>query len=69
MDDLSENVWFSKLDANSALHQIKIRQEDQRKTAFVTRYGLYKFARIGIGICHAPATFSRTMTLVLRGLT
>ena len=57
MDDLSENVWFSKLDANSAFHQIKIRQEDQRKTAFVTRYGLYRFARMGFGICNAPATF------------
>ena len=68
-DDLSGNVWFSKLDANSAFHQIKIRREDQRKTAFVTRCGLYKFARMGFGICNAQATFFRTMTLVLRGLT
>ena len=57
LDTLSGNVWFSKLDANSAFHQIKIRAEDQRKTAFITQYGLYKFARMGFGLSNAPATF------------
>ena len=33
LDTLSGNVWFSKLDANSAFHQIKIRPENKRKTA------------------------------------
>ena len=33
LDTLSRNVWFSKL--------------DQRKTAFVIRYGLYEFVRMG----------------------
>ena len=37
LDILSGNVCFSKLDV--AFHQIKIRPEDQRKTAFITRYG------------------------------
>ena len=47
LDTLSGNVWFLKLDANSAFHQIKIRLEDRRKTAFITRNGLYKFAQMG----------------------
>ena len=68
VDTLTRDVWFSKLDANSAFHQLKIRPEDQRKTAFVTRYGLSEFARMGFGLCNAPATFSRAMN-VLRGLT
>ena len=58
-----------KLDTNSAFHQIKIRPEDHRKTAFITRYGLYEFARMGFRMCNAPATFSWAMNLVLRGLT
>ena len=34
LNTLSRNVWFSKLDGNSAFHQIMIRPKDQRKTAY-----------------------------------
>jgi hypothetical protein len=47
MDTLTGNVWFSKLDANSAFHKIKISPEDRKKTAFITRYSLYEFVRMG----------------------
>jgi hypothetical protein len=69
LDTLTGNVWFSKLDANSAFHQIRISPKDRQKTAFVTKYGLFEFVRMGFGLCNAPATFSRAMNLVLRGLT
>ena len=39
-DTLAGNIYFSKLDANSAYWQIKIAPEDQKKTAFMTKYGL-----------------------------
>lgn len=66
---LGGNTWFSKLDANSAYWQIKLKKEDWDKTTFVTKYGLYEFVRMGFGLCNALATFSRVMNLVLRGLT
>jgi hypothetical protein len=69
LDNLTGNVWFSKLDANSAFHQIRISPKDRQKTAFVTKYGLFEFVQMGFGLCNAPATFSRAMNLVLRGLT
>ena len=68
IDTLAGNIWFSKLDANSAYWQVKIKEEDRKKTAFLTRYGLYEHVRMGFGLCNAPATFSRVMNLVLRGL-
>ncbi|XP_041376682.1 uncharacterized protein LOC121389136 [Gigantopelta aegis] len=69
LDTLSGNIWFSKLDANSAYYQIGVKAEDRKKTAFVTKYGLFEFVRMGFGLCNAPATFARAMNLVLRGLT
>ena len=69
LDTLAGNIWFSKLDTNSAYWQVKIDKNDQCKTAFVTEYGLFEFVRMGFGLCNAPATFSRVMNLVLRGLT
>jgi hypothetical protein len=69
LDTLTGSVWFSDLDANSAFHQIRISPKDKQKTTFVMKYGLFEFVRMGFGLCNAPATFSRAMSLVLRGLT
>ena len=69
VDMLAGNKWFSKLDANSAYWQVRLKPEDCKKTAFTTKYGLYEFIRMGFGLCNAPATFARIMNLVLRGMT
>ena len=68
LDTLAGNVWFSKLDANSAYWQINIKPEDRHKTAFHTRYGLFEHVKMGFGLCNAPATYARVMNLVMRGL-
>ena len=68
LDTLPGNVWYSKLDANSAYWQVKIKPEDCSKTAFITKYGLFEFARMVFGLCISPATNARVINLVLRGL-
>ena len=68
LDTLSGSIWFSKLDANSAYWQVKIREEDRRKTAFLTKYGLFEHVRMGFGLCNAPATYARVINLVMRSL-
>lgn len=47
---LAGNKWFSKLDVNAVYWQIKIKSEDREKTAFVTKYGLFEFTKIGFGL-------------------
>ena len=69
LDTLSGSIWFSKLDANSAYWQVQIKEEDRKKTSFITKYGLFEHIRMGFGLCGAPATYARAMNLVLRGLT
>ena len=69
LDTLAGNIWYSKLDAYSAYWQIKIKPEDRKKTAIVTKYGLFVCVKMAFGLCNAPGTYARVINLVLRGLT
>jgi hypothetical protein len=44
------------------------RSHYSSKTAFITKYGLFEFARMAFGLCNSPATYTRVINLVLRGL-
>ena len=52
----------------SGYYQLEVAEEDRDNTAFVTKYGLFSFCRMPFGLCNTPATFSRSVSLVLRGL-
>ena len=63
---LSTAVWFTKLDVNAAFYKIRIKEGDEWKTAFRTRYGLYEWLVTPFGLTGAPATFQRYINWVLR---
>ena len=68
LDTLAGNVWYSKLNVNSAYWQLKIKPEDCSKTSFITKYRFFEFARMAFGLCNSPPTYARVINLVLRGL-
>jgi hypothetical protein len=45
---------FSKINLRSRYRQLKIRECDILKTAFILRYDLYKYTVMSFGLMNAP---------------
>jgi hypothetical protein len=63
-DQLCGVCVFSKIGLRSGYHQLKVRECDILKTAFVLRYGLYEFTVILFGLTNALAYFMYMMNKV-----
>jgi hypothetical protein len=63
-DQLQGACVFSKIDLQSGYHQLKICECDIPKTAFISRYGLYKYMVMSFGLTNALAYFMYLMNKV-----
>ena len=57
LDKLSKAHCLSAIDLASGYHQVRLEPGDEPKTAFVTRYGLFEYTVLPLGLCNAPSTF------------
>ena len=66
--DLNGAVMFSKLDMNTAFHQLELAAECRYVTSFSTESGIYQYKRLFFGINCATEVFQAVMQQVLNGL-
>ncbi|GKD42197.1 putative nucleotidyltransferase, ribonuclease H, partial [Tanacetum coccineum] len=68
LERLSGNEFYCFLDGFSGFFQIPIALEDQEKTTFTCPYGTFAYQRMPFGLCNAPATFQRCMTVIFHDM-
>jgi len=69
MQELQDRVqgaqWFTKMDLKNGFNLIRIREGDEWKSAFRTRYGLYEFKVMSFRLTNALSTFQDMMNHIL----
>ena len=64
LDKTRGGKWFTRLDLKNAYNLIRIAAEDEWKTAFRTKQGLFEHTVMPFGLTNAPASLQEMMDTI-----
>ena len=67
VEKVGNSEYISSIDLSEGYWQIHLNEDTQKKSAFVTPFGLYEFVVMPFGMETAPSTFARLMDKLLEG--
>ena len=65
LNQLGRAKQFTQLDLTSTYHQMRVREDDEWKTAFRTWYGYFKYQVMPFGLSNALASFQGYINKIL----
>ncbi len=65
LDRLGRAQHFTQLDLTNAYHQMRIREGEEKKMVFKTRYGYFEYQVMLFGLTNAPAMFQGYINKIL----
>ena len=68
IDKLKEARYFNKLDLIWGYNNVRIKEENEWKTVFLTNKGLFEPQVLYFGLCNLPGTFQRMMNSIFQEL-
>ena len=68
MDRLKDSRYFTKLDVRWGYNNVRIKEGDEYKAAFITNRGLYEPTVMFFGLTNLPATFQNVMNDIFADL-
>jgi len=68
IESLSKASIFTKIDLRWEYNNVRIKEGDEWKTAFITRQGLFEATVIYFGFSNAPAIFQSMINNILEDL-
>jgi len=68
IDKLKDAKYFNKLDLIWGYNNVRIKEGDEWKAAFLTNKGLFELKVMYFGLYNSPGTFQQMMTSIFREL-